>query len=270
VDACMAKIRVLDVNEKTLEIFCAGSKEELLENLGLVFRDQMGEHFRDELIDMWEGRLKYSREGINYSLNGEPINIHLQWAVLPGYEDNLERVIVSLIDITEQKESERYLRYLGTHDVLTGLYNRAFFDEERGRLENGREQPVSILIGDLDELKQVNDRYGHSEGDSLLRRAAEVFRAAFRSEDAVARMGGDEFAVLLPGTDAAAAEQAMERIHKLVALNNTFYQGPPLKISLGVATGHKGSSLTQVQRLADDHMYQSKRKNKATRVPVGV
>lgn len=262
VDDCMARIKVLGVNRKTLELFGASSQEELLAHLDTIFRDEMRVHFKDELLDMWQGRLFYEREGINYALNGQPIDIHLQWSVLPGYENTLGRVLVSIADITARKKAERYLTYLGTHDVLTGLYNRAYFEEECDRLERGRRFPVSILIGDLDGLKEVNDAYGHSAGDDLLRRTAEVLKAGFRVEDVVARLGGDEFGVILAETDELAAIASVERIQHLVELNNTFYQGPRLSISMGVATGVKGTKLAEVQRLADDRMYQAKRQRK--------
>jgi diguanylate cyclase (GGDEF)-like protein len=259
VEECMRRIKVLNVNRKTLEMFAARTQDDLLSNLDKIFRNEARGHFLEELVDMWDGKLSYEREGINYTLAGDPIHIHLYWAVVPGYEKTLERVLVSISDITARKRAEEYLKYLGTHDVLTGLYNRAYFEEERARLERSRRYPVSILVADLDKLKPVNDTHGHEAGDDLLRRAAEVLRSAFRSEDVVARVGGDEFAILMPGTGAAAAEEALVRVEKLIPLNNAYYQGPKLRMSIGAATGKKGRPLVEVQREADDRMYRQKR-----------
>lgn len=255
----MAQIKVVDVNQYTLQLFGAKSKPELLSNLDKVFRGEMEKHFADELVDMWFGRLIFEGEGINYSLNGTPIDIFIRWSVLPGYEETWSQALISIIDITARKKAENYLKYLGTHDVLTGLYNRAYFEEELHRLEKGRQFPISILAVDLNGLKPANDNHGHEAGDALLRRAAEVLKAAFRAEDVVARIGGDEFVVLMPETDAAAAAQTVQRLQKLIALNNQFYQGPPLSLAMGTGTGQQGQVLAVVLREADDRMYADKR-----------
>ncbi|MBI4316711.1 MAG: histidine kinase, partial [Chloroflexi bacterium] len=83
VDECLALIVMLDLNQKTLELYGAGTKEELLSNLPLVFRDEMRRHFRDELMDIWNGRLVSEREGVNYTLQGNTLHIRLRWSVLP-------------------------------------------------------------------------------------------------------------------------------------------------------------------------------------------
>ncbi len=98
----------------------------------------------------------------------------------PGYHD--------------AKKAEEYLDHLGTDDVLTGLYNRADFQERLLHLENERQDPVSIILADLNDLKQTN-HCGHDAGDNLIRRAGEVLRASFDDETLVARIGGDEFIV---------------------------------------------------------------------------
>ncbi len=198
VKQCMGMIRVISVNRKTLEIFKADSASHLLQNLDNIFRDEMSEHFRLELLHLWRGELAYETEGINYALDGEPVYVHLRLSVSPGCEETFERVLVALEDITARHKAEEYLRYLGTHDVMTGLYNRMYFQEELKRLGGGRQYPVSILLADLDWLKKVNDTLGHEAGDKLIRRAAEVLKAGFRQEDVVARIGGDEFAVIMP------------------------------------------------------------------------
>ena len=262
----MASIRVLDVNSKTVELFRAASKAELLANLDKVFRDEMGHHFLDELADMWDGKLRYEREGINYALDGEPLNIQLNWAVLPGAEATFERVLVTIQDITARKKAEDYLKYLGTHDVLTGLYNRAYFEEELARLERSRQYPVTVVVLDLNGLKVTNDTRGHAEGDKLIRRAGEVLQASVRAEDVVARIGGDEFAALLPATDLAAGRQAAERIRSLIELNNKYYRAPVLSMAIGVAVATEvGGRLTEALRAADDLMYVEKRRHHAVR-----
>ncbi len=262
---CMQQIRVIDVNQRTLELYEARSLEELTSSLNRVFRDEMYAHFREELLQIWGGVYHYEMEGVNYTLTGEPIQIQLQLAVLPGHEDKLDRVLVSILDITARKKAEQYLRYLGTHDVLTGLYNRAFFEEERARLQRGRHFPVCILVLDIDSLKPVNDSLGHAAGDDLLRRAGEVLRSSFRAEDVVARIGGDEFAILIPDADEQVAAQSVERIRKMIELNNTYYTGVSLSFSIGAALGENGTNLEAVQHLADDRMYQDKRRHKGGR-----
>lgn len=251
-------IKVINVNRKTLELFGAPSKRRLSEDLHLVFRDEMQIHFAKELVDLWNGKLAYGREGVNYSLAGEPIEIQLDFRIMPGHEDDFSWALVSIQDITSRKKAEDYLRYLGTHDAMTGLYNRAFFEETIVKLENQRKDPVSIIILDLNDLKHANDTLGHQAGDKLIRRTAEVIHAAFDDEHAAARMGGDEFAVVLPGVDEGMAAEYIKQIHSLIALNNKYYREPELSISIGASTSIPGISLEKVVGLADNAMYLNK------------
>ncbi len=259
----MALIRVIKVNRKTLQMFHAASQEELLANLDRVFRDEMRKHFYDELLAIWRGEPEFACDGVNYTLEGEAIEIRLHWAVLPGAEASYNHVLVSIEDITARKHAEDYLKYLGTHDVLTGLYNRTYFAEELARLGRGRRFPVSLIVADMNGLKQVNDSLGHAEGDKLIRRAAEVLQASVRAEDLVTRTGGDEFAIILPATTAEAAAEAVLRIQGVSELNNKFHGSPELSLSLGAATGLEGANLTEVLREADDRMYVEKRAHHA-------
>ncbi|MFN8463884.1 MAG: GGDEF domain-containing protein, partial [Anaerolineales bacterium] len=254
----MGMIRVLDVNRKTLSLFEAMDKDSLLANLGKVFRDSMGEHFKNELVDMWEGKTYYEREGINYSLTGEPVNVHLHWTLMPGHENDFDWVLVALQDVTARKKAEEYLRYLGTHDVMTALYNRAFFEETLQDLEANRKDPVSFVIVDLNGLKLANDTFGHSAGDKLIRRTAEVLKASIEDGTIAARIGGDEFILIMPGADEHAAKEMIERVESLVVMNNKYYREPELSVSIGSSTSAPGFSLLKYISLADDEMYKNK------------
>lgn len=261
VTACMQKIRVLEVNRKTLELFGASSVEDLRTHADRIFRDEMREHFARELVHLWEGELSYEAEGINYTLQGEPLYVHLHLSVYPGSEETFERVLVALEDVTSRHKAEEYLRYLGTHDVMTGLYNRAHFQDEMKRLNEHRSVPVTLLIADLDRLKLVNDTLGHDEGDKLIRRAAEVLKAAFGANDLVARIGGDEFAVLMMNADEQDGREAIARLETLIRLNNRFYGEPRLSLSMGFSVSQPGENLELAMRRADTEMYRNKREH---------
>lgn len=254
----MGMIRVLDVNRKTLSLFEAMDKESLLANLAKIFRDEMGEHFQNELADMWTGKTYYERDGINYSLTGEPVNVHLHWTLMPGHEKDFDWVLVALQDVTARKKAEEYLRYLGTHDVMTGLYNRAFFEETLQSLEANRKDPVSFIIVDLNELKATNDSLGHHAGDKLIRRTAEVLKASIEGRTIAARIGGDEFLLIMPDADEEMAKEMIERVESLVAMNNKYYREPELSISTGASTSAPGFSLLRYISFADDEMYKNK------------
>jgi diguanylate cyclase (GGDEF)-like protein len=259
VDRCMSEIRVIDVNQHTLELFAAPDKTTLLHRLNDVFRDDMREHFKEQLIDLWNGKIFQQREVVNYALNGDELHLHLQFSVLPGHEQDWSLVQVALTDITARKKAEAYLEYLGQHDVLTKLYNRSFYADELNRLERKGLFPITIVVADLNGLKAANDQLGHAVGDALLRRAGEVLNKAIDKPCHAARIGGDEFAILLPGTDERDAAAVVENIEKLVEVNNQFYSGPGLSFAMGAATGHAGERLEDVARRADLLMYEAKR-----------
>ncbi len=175
-------------------------------------------------------------------------------------------------DVTEWKDSgirlqeaklsaerEERIAYLSFHDVLTGLYNRRYMEEEIRRLDTPRNLPISVIEGDVNRLKLVNDAFGHERGDELLRIAADTLRASCRPEDLVARWGGDEFMVFLPRTSREDAEKIVARIRANAAVREV--QSIPVSISLGVGTKTSSDqTILSVVIAADDAMYQVKSK----------
>ncbi|MBS7700876.1 MULTISPECIES: GGDEF domain-containing protein [unclassified Chelatococcus] len=259
ISRCMSEIRVLDVNQHTLELFRAPDKGTLLHRLADVFRDGMEQHFKEQLIDLWNNQLFQQREVVNYDLDGRELTLLMQFSVLPGYETDWSLVQIALTDISARKKAEAYLEYLGKHDVLTKLYNRSFFVEELNRLERRGPRPVTIIMADLNGLKRVNDQLGHAAGDGLLRRAGEVLGKLVEKPHHVARIGGDEFAVLMPGVEQEDGEAVMLELENLVNLNNQFYSGLPLNLSIGVATSQADERLEAVVSRADMLMLKAKR-----------
>ncbi len=170
-----------------------------------------------------------------------------------------QRAVGIAADITDLKLGEEKLRYLSLHDPLTGLYNRIYFEEEMSRIEKARYETVGILACDVDGLKLVNDTLGHDQGDRLLASAARAIRDSFREGDLAARIGGDEFAVVLPNTTRSAVENACQRIQEAVDSYNVATPELPLSISVGFAVrngSHK--NLKDVFKEADNHMYRKK------------
>ncbi|HOP40164.1 MAG TPA: GGDEF domain-containing protein [Geobacteraceae bacterium] len=160
--------------------------------------------------------------------------------------------------LREKRTAEDRLRYMNNHDSLTDLYNRSYFTEEMERIERGRRYPVSIMLADLDGLKRVNDTLGHAVGDRLIQHAAQVIRHSVRGDDVVARIGGDEFAIILPATDTATAHEVRDRIRRSEELFNLECRNYVIGISIGIATAEQGGPLAEVLRLADKRMYDDK------------
>ena len=205
--------------------------------------------FENKKVREIEVRVPRSDEDRYYLTTAKPIlDDHGQVSV----------VICISKEITERKKMETELRYLSTHDILTGLYNRNFFETELHRYQESRFFPVSIIMVDLDHLKQVNDQFGHATGDEMIIRAAQVLKDTFRSEDIIARMGGDEFVVLLPKTNEEQARDAVERLRQHAQIKET----PLLRMSIGAACGEKTCLLSEVFRQADDAMYLDKASHK--------
>ncbi len=181
----------------------------------------------------------------------------------PYYDSNGN--ILGLIgisrDITERRKKESKILYLTYHDALTGLYNRAFFEEELNRLDTQRQLPLSIITGDINGLKLINDAFGHAEGDKMLVEMAKILRMCSREEDIVARTGGDEFYILLPQTEVQEARAIFERINSTCEeyINKMDRESYFASIALGYATKtHAEEPIGRILRDAEEFMYRRK------------
>ena len=155
-------------------------------------------------------------------------------------------------------ERNRYNRYC-FYDKLTNLFNRAYFEEELRRLDTIRQLPLSIIIGDVNGLKLVNDAFGHKEGDNLLIKCGKFLKESCRKEDIISRWGGDEFAILLPKTTDQVASDLITRIQECCRNNNNDRDSIPLSLSLGASTKTDiKKDINSILKEAEENMYKSK------------
>jgi diguanylate cyclase (GGDEF)-like protein/PAS domain S-box-containing protein len=264
VDECAALVSNVEVNKAALELFRADRKEVLLANLADILRDESREIFIDQLVNIAQGKVKFSWQGVIRNLAGEQIDVSLTWSAAPGHEDDLSKVIVSLLDITELKRAEEALRNISLVDDLTGLYNRrGFFTlaEQQMKLASRMDRSMLLLYSDLDHLKRINDSLGHPSGDLALIEVAIVFRETFREADILARLGGDEFVVLaIESTEVSASALAARLQATLEAHNQQPGRSYQLSMSLGIARYDPGSPLSVADLItqADRLMYLQK------------
>lgn len=232
------------------------SEREVLNSLLPIFT--MAEESFSVLLDnVSRGKYFNNKEFKCHRKNGAAVYVSLSAAPLRSYNGSINGIMIIADDITERRQAEEQLRYLSFHDSLTGLYNRAFFEEELKRLNTARQLPLSIVIGDVNGLKLINDTFGHGEGDKYLQSIAVILKESCRQEDVICRWGGDEFALLLPKTDQKIAAGICERIKQ--ACNHSEEHLFPLSISLGMITkNNEVEDIFEKLKKAEDRMYSNK------------
>ena len=169
----------------------------------------------------------------------------------------VSHLVGSIRDITDDKKHLAQIEYMSYHDQLTGLYNRHYFDDTLQRLDTPRNLPMSIIVMDVNALKLANDVFGHAFGDDLLKTAANLMTDHCRADDIIARVGGDEFEIILPQTDQQQVNRIVSRIQ--VGMQSIRVGPLPLSISIGTATRTDfEEQIDSIRKKAEDCMYRNK------------
>lgn len=183
------------------------------------------------------------------------------WISLRGTKINENCYIAFCVDITDRKAKEDKVEYLSYHDSLTGVYNRAFYEEEVDRLDTEENLPFSVIISDINGLKLINDTLGHAAGDMFLIETAKLLSGFLRAGDIMARVGGDEFAILLPRTSSQVGQDMVDRIQTACQTFQVFAFDDPINMSVALGFATKttmAESFSNISKLAEDHMYRRK------------
>jgi len=250
--------RVIRANKKFEKLFGYSSEKIKGKNIDdLIVPEEKfseGKNYSSRVLD----NKTVETESIRKNKNGERINVSIN-AFPIVLEKGQIGVYAIYENITRRKKEEKRIKYLSFHDQLTGLYNRRFFESEMDRLNKSRLLPISIIMTDINNLKVVNDRYGHAEGDRYIKMIAESIQAAVRNEDILARVGGDEFAILLPKTNGAESKKIIKRIKNNITKSCDKHSYP-----VGISAGYSikknyKTNLKDVFKRADFMMYKIKK-----------
>ncbi len=262
-------VRIIDANGAALAQVRANDEDQRRGALTLAqnFDDSALPRFGDALLALAGGAHLYECESSFVRLDGAARQNELSLLVMPGHADSLDFIMVSSLDITERKRMNAELLQLATTDFLTGLPNRRQFmaalENEHARLQRELASCASVLMLDIDHFKRVNDDYGHAVGDAVLRHLGALMCQALRKVDVPGRVGGEEFAILLPGTDLSAAAVFAERLRRRVAESSLTTDGGILitiTVSIGMAAmAGTDADCDAVLARADEALYRAKR-----------
>ncbi|NLY71251.1 MAG: diguanylate cyclase [Clostridiales bacterium] len=170
---------------------------------------------------------------------------------------NIKGVVLVFRDITEKKIQRDRIEFLSYHDSLTGVYNRRYYENAIARLEEAKVFPLTIIMTDINGFKLTNDLFGHSVGDKLLKSFANILKQECRHDDLIARVGGDEFVIILPNIGINRAEGIVGRIKKAVSVAKI--EKAILSVSIGYASKiYKDEPMEEVYKSADENMYRDK------------
>lgn len=189
--------------------------------------------------------------------NGEAIPIEDSAAPIKDEEGTITGVVFVFRDFTDKKEKQERIKYLSHHDQLTTLYNRNYFEEQLDLLDREENLPFTLVMADVNGLKLTNDAFGHKPGDELLKRVATILKRECRAEDIVARVGGDEFVILLPKTNSYQTEKIINRIY--ASIERETQNNVIISVSFGWETKEsRDQPISEVFSKAEEHMYRKK------------
>ena len=238
-------------------------KDEAIGQSVYIVFNIINEHTRSRNEDIIEKVIssKTIRNLANHTIliakNGSEKLIEDSAAPIFGKDNLISGVVIVFRDYTEKWEKLKKIEYINFHDDLTGLYNRRFFEEELLRLDTNRNLPLSIIMGDVNGLKLINDSFGHKVGDELLITCADAIKSACREDEIIARLGGDEFVIIISKTSDAQIEGIIDRIKS--NLLNYRVSGLPVSVSFGFGTKISNEQdIHRILRESEDYMYRSK------------
>lgn len=257
--------KIVDSNAKAAQFF--GLTYDSSTNEQVIFDFMLPEDRDTAKTDIGRAILNEELHDVEYRLqqpDGTILWGSISAKLIPFAEKNLKTILVLIRDITKRKIAEESLRNLTVTDVLTGLYNRRGFSlaaEQEIKHASRRKEGLVLLFLDINNLKIINDTFGHDEGDNAIREAAKALRATFRESDIVARWGGDEFIVLALDVPKGRVPVLLQRLDQVLQkFNEKKDVAYNISFSIGIARYDPAtpSGLTEMEKIADEMMYKEK------------
>lgn len=246
------------------QYFGKGKMDEHIKNPDIIFCDLVHPDDRHILEKKKTGELDYSKPIVTRLKNKEGNYIWFEEYATPIYnQDGIIAVQGILRNISEKIELQQKLEYKITHDALTNIYNRGFFESQLEYYNSKSDIPIAILICDLDDLKLVNDHFGHKAGDILIQETARLLEETASKKEIVARIGGDEFAVIFIDTELVQIEKYLSNLQTEVDSFNS--KSSPFQIKISVGFAYSPLSIGKMDMLfleADQKMYVDKNEKK--------